>query len=248
MPEFLTEKNWESDFINNEKWIFGIYENCCIEKQNNFKIKINKLIESSYVNKKIKYNDIIYCSTKEAEILKLIKNTFLSTKVTYFNEIFELSQKLNINYDNVIELVKTDKNGMKSVSYAGLTPYLVQAIKQQQAQINELKTKSGSVNQVEVDVIAELAKANAITINGDLVINGKVEFSSANKGVAKIKLGETKIKVDLPKNFNDKPNVVISPINFIDGAYRTTNVTINSFEIELNKTQAEDVEFNWQAF
>ncbi len=146
------------------------------------------------------------------------------------------------------ELVKTDKNGMKSVSYAGLTPYLVQAIKQQQAQINELKTKSGSVNQVEVDVIAELAKANAITINGDLVINGKVEFSSANKGVAKIKLGETKIKVDLPKNFNDKPNVVISPINFIDGAYRTTNVTINSFEIELNKTQAEDVEFNWQAF
>lgn len=146
------------------------------------------------------------------------------------------------------DLVKTDKNGMKSVSYAGLTPYLVQAIKQQQAQINELKNPTTVNSQVSVDVLAELANANAITINGDLVVNGKVEFSSANKGVAKIKLGETKIKVDLPKKFSDKPNIVISPVDFIDGAYRTTNVTIDSFEVELIKVQTEDVEFNWQAF
>lgn len=108
MPEFLTEKNWEYDFINNKKWIFGIHDDCPEIKINEFKNKITTLIESAYLNKKIKYNDIIFCSSKEAELLKLIKNTFLSTKVSYFNEIHELSQKLNINYDNVINLIKTD--------------------------------------------------------------------------------------------------------------------------------------------
>jgi UDP-glucuronate decarboxylase len=108
MPEFLTEKNWEYDFINNKNLIYGIYDNCPEIKVNLFKNKISELIDSALLNKKIKYNNIIYCSTKEAELLKLIKNTFLSTKVSYFNEIYDLTKKLNINYDNVIELVKTD--------------------------------------------------------------------------------------------------------------------------------------------
>lgn len=109
MPEFLTEKNWEEDFINNKKWIFGIYKDCLKEKEDFFKNKITNLIETAYSNGKIKYNDIIFCSNKEAELLKLVKNTFLTTKVSYFNEIYDLTQKLNINYDNVIELVKTDE-------------------------------------------------------------------------------------------------------------------------------------------
>jgi UDP-glucuronate decarboxylase len=109
MPEFLTEKNWNDDFINNKKWIFGIYDNCSEENKNIFKNKINKLINTAYVNGKIKYNDIIFSSCKEAELLKLVKNTFLSTKVSYFNEIYDLTQKLNLNYNNVIELLKTDE-------------------------------------------------------------------------------------------------------------------------------------------
>jgi len=109
MPEFLTEKNWKEDFINNKKWIFGINENCSEEKKNLYKKNINFLINSAHKNKCINYNEIIFCSNKEAELLKLIKNTFLSTKVSYFNEIYDLTQKLNIDYNNVIELVKTDE-------------------------------------------------------------------------------------------------------------------------------------------
>ena len=109
MPEFLTEKNWKDDFINNTNWIFGIYENCRIEKKNKFIDKITYLINSAYINKSINYNNVSFCTTKEAELTKLVKNTFLSTKVTYFNEIYELTNKLNINYNNVINLVKTDE-------------------------------------------------------------------------------------------------------------------------------------------
>jgi hypothetical protein len=40
MPEFLTEKNWENDFINNKHWIFGIYDCCSEDKLNIFKERI----------------------------------------------------------------------------------------------------------------------------------------------------------------------------------------------------------------
>ena len=33
----------------------------------------------------------------------------MATKVAYFNEIYDLARELNINYNNVIELVKLDE-------------------------------------------------------------------------------------------------------------------------------------------
>ena len=41
MPEFLTEKNWKDDFINNKHWIFGVYETCFANKKNIFIYIIN---------------------------------------------------------------------------------------------------------------------------------------------------------------------------------------------------------------
>jgi hypothetical protein len=37
------------------------------------------------------------------------------------------------------QLVKTDKDGMKSVAYSNITAVLVEAVKEQQQQIDELK-------------------------------------------------------------------------------------------------------------
>ena len=50
MPEFLTEKNYVNDFINNKDWIFGLKNS---KQDTKFKKEITKLINLSYENKKL---------------------------------------------------------------------------------------------------------------------------------------------------------------------------------------------------
>jgi UDPglucose 6-dehydrogenase len=127
MPEFLTEANWEQDFIHNKHWLFGIYENCPTEKEERFKLLIGEMIESAYRNGSVKYNNIHFGKNKEMEMNKLIRNTFLATKVSYFNEIYDLTEKLNINYKNVVEFVKLDErigdSHMTCPGYGGYRGY-----------------------------------------------------------------------------------------------------------------------------
>jgi len=47
-------------------------------------------------------------SSGEAEMLKYFSNTFLATKVIFANQIYDLCQKLNISYDSIKEMAKTN--------------------------------------------------------------------------------------------------------------------------------------------
>jgi len=107
MPEFLTEKNFVNDFINNEHWIFGLKG---IKTQDEiFKTKIAELINLSHKHEKITYNNIYFVSNKEAEMIKLFRNNFLSIKVSFCNEMEEFCSKKEINYENVRKLAVLDK-------------------------------------------------------------------------------------------------------------------------------------------
>ena len=107
MPEFLTEKNFLNDFINNEHWIFGLKG---IESQDEiFKTKITELINLSHKHNKISYNNIHFVSNKEGEMIKLFRNNFLSIKVAFCNEIEEFCSKKEVNYENVRKLAVLDK-------------------------------------------------------------------------------------------------------------------------------------------
>ena len=105
MPEFLTEKTFKSDFINNSEWIFGL-------KQTSydiiFKERIKNLINLAYKNKCIKHNIIHFVNNNEAEMIKLFRNSFLSTKVSFCNEIYKFFEKKNISYENVRKLATND--------------------------------------------------------------------------------------------------------------------------------------------
>jgi hypothetical protein len=48
------------------------------------------------------------------------------------------------------ELVRADSNGYLSVNYVGLIPYLIQSIKEQQSQINDLKKENAELKNMKV--------------------------------------------------------------------------------------------------
>lgn len=109
MPEFLTESNYINDFINNKCWIFGLLETDTSFRTLLFQETIRKLFSYSFHEKKIHYNEIEFVSTKEAEMIKLFRNCFLATKVSFCNEIYEFCSLKDVNYENVRKYATLDE-------------------------------------------------------------------------------------------------------------------------------------------
>ena len=80
MPEFLTERNAQECF-DNQPLIFTNH---------------SELLQKIFIGK-----NFIKMSSLEAEVAKYSHNVFGALKVTYFNGIYELCQKLKIDYENV---------------------------------------------------------------------------------------------------------------------------------------------------
>lgn len=113
MPEFLTEKNYVYDFINNKDWIFGLL-GLDSETDKAFEIKIRELYELAFKNNRIKYNNLHFISNKEAEMVKMFRNCYLATKVSFCNEIYEFCEKIGINYENVRNIAANDERILHS--------------------------------------------------------------------------------------------------------------------------------------
>lgn len=100
-PEFLTEKNYLDDIYNATFVLIGS-KNLHMVKYK----QILHLYRSMY-----KHNtliDIISKSYTECELYKYTLNTFLATKITFFNEIHELSTKMGVDYQQLKTLFKYD--------------------------------------------------------------------------------------------------------------------------------------------
>ena len=52
---------------------------------------------------------IIKTGSTHAEFIKYFTNCFLATKVSFSNEMYELSKSLNLDYDKVVEYAVLDK-------------------------------------------------------------------------------------------------------------------------------------------
>ena len=106
MPEFLTEKNYLNDFKNNKEWIFGLPG---LDTDDKFKESISRLFNLAFKNGKINYNKISFLTNKEAEMVKLFRNCYLSTKLSFCNEIYRFCEKQNIEYENVRNIACNDE-------------------------------------------------------------------------------------------------------------------------------------------
>ena len=116
MPEFLTEKNWEHDFKNIRHRIVGLAD----PRDWSVKNKFNKLFCLAAWYGKVKNSMICFSPTTEAEITKLVRNCFLATKVSFFNEVEEFCSKQGIDYKMVSEMTSFDTRiGMTHMDVPG---------------------------------------------------------------------------------------------------------------------------------
>jgi UDPglucose 6-dehydrogenase len=107
MPEFLTEKNFINDFINNKNWIFGLLGKD-EERDNAFKEKMNQLFSHAVQEERVVYSKTTFLSNKEAEMVKMFRNCFLSAKISFCNEVYEFCELKGIEYDNVRKIACDD--------------------------------------------------------------------------------------------------------------------------------------------
>lgn len=101
-PEFLTEANATEDFNTQNRIILGIDYMELVDPMRN-------LFKTCFPDA-----DILIFNSNEAEMTKYTTNLFLATKVSFFNDIYLLCEKLGINYDNVIEATMHDPRIGKS--------------------------------------------------------------------------------------------------------------------------------------
>tara|TARA_Y100000593_G_C4298702_1_gene332153 strand:- start:388 stop:1242 length:855 start_codon:yes stop_codon:yes gene_type:complete len=100
-PEFLTEANSFEDFKNQTRIIIGGPRPATG--------KVKQMFRKAFPT-----TPIVKTGTKTAEMVKYFTNCFLATKVTFANQMYEICQAAEIDYDKVCEYALYDNRIGKS--------------------------------------------------------------------------------------------------------------------------------------
>jgi len=100
-PEFLTEANFIDDFKNQNRIIIG--------GQRPASTKLRQVYSLAFPDA-----TIVKTGSKTAEMVKYMTNTFLATKVSFANEMYNICSRLDIDYDKVVEYSTYDERLGKS--------------------------------------------------------------------------------------------------------------------------------------
>lgn len=94
-PEFLTERTHKLDFLNQSRIILGGDE-----------VGIN-FLEEMYQDR-FPGTPIFKTTSTAAELVKYICNCFFAVKLSFFNEMKQVCDKLDLNYNDLIGMILTD--------------------------------------------------------------------------------------------------------------------------------------------
>ena len=100
-PEFLTEANAVSDYENQNRIILGGPRPATTRLKRIF----TKVFPKAH---------IIKTGSRHAEMVKYVTNAFLATKVSFANEMYQICEGLNVDYDKVVEYALYDERLGKS--------------------------------------------------------------------------------------------------------------------------------------
>ena len=99
-PEFLREKHANEDFINSDMIIFGGDRDVATE-----------VSQAYFLHSKCKTKEHLFTDLKSASLIKYSINTFLASKVIFFNEIHDLFEQLKVSdsWDLLKNIISLDK-------------------------------------------------------------------------------------------------------------------------------------------
>lgn len=105
-PEFLTEKNFINDFMEQDRIVLGASSTCTEKDMEKVWALYEAFVATQKEPKKTKIWEV---TSQVAEMVKYAGNAFLSTKVMFFNEIEEICRASDIDFEDVRGLVGLDK-------------------------------------------------------------------------------------------------------------------------------------------
>lgn len=108
-PEFLREGVAVDDFMKPDRVIVGTQSE-----------KAKKVMEHLYAPLVRQGNPIIFMDERSAELTKYAANSFLAMKISFMNEIANLSEKVGANVDNVRIGMGTDSRIGKRFLFPGI--------------------------------------------------------------------------------------------------------------------------------
>jgi hypothetical protein len=86
-----------------------------------------------------------------------------------------------------------------------------------------------------------------VAVKGDTTLDGQVIAGKNTAGIAKIAPGQTTVTVQFTKPYAANPVITLTPLGLNAPKYGLTNITPTSFDIQIDATQAGEVNFNWLA-
>ena len=94
-PEFLTERSANFDFINQSRFIIGHSGK-----------SLNMMLSERFTDLiRDRFGDcvaILETNYETAEMVKYMSNCFFATKVSFMNEMYQIAEKSNVNWDDAV--------------------------------------------------------------------------------------------------------------------------------------------------
>lgn len=100
-PEFLREATFKEDMYNAKFTLFGM------DKIEDSSVEFSKLLFKRLYSHNSDM-EFIFKTYEECELFKYTLNVYLATKIIYFNEIYEVCEKMNVDYQELKTLFRLD--------------------------------------------------------------------------------------------------------------------------------------------
>ncbi len=95
-PEFLTERSAKFDFINQPRFILG----CGDEVMDRYR---SEQVADLFRNRFGESIPVIETNYETAELIKYMNNCYFATKVSFLNEMYQISEKSGVDWDIALD-------------------------------------------------------------------------------------------------------------------------------------------------